>query len=1457
MKPHTSILWRVFALLLVLSMFMSSFAVLPTGSSIAVAQTTTDPGLDQYGGWKGLQGHNTTGHWTVELIGDRYWFITPDNNVLWDLTCHQVGLGDYQYSPKLGYAPMYLSTLAKYGGNNDAWARATSTSMDALGFNSTMYSDDPTIPGMNIMVHMDHSYTLPWNAGEMNVPLLKGTGSSVRLFPDVFDERFQKLWENTCQTYLPAVRDNPRVVGVSLGGELSWHGGQRGEVPAPDMFIGAPKTYACKQWWVNTFLKGRYASVQALNTAYGMTFGSWDDLLDCTSIPDNTKYPAIVADKLDYTEAIANQYYSVVTREVRKFMPDVLLLSEGWISGNNTASVMPYNERIWKAAGEYCDVVSIQGYVRLSIQENSLQVVSRYARAAGKPLLMTENGCYAYDTASPQADGIASNSKWNQMDRAQWYATDMDWVYNFAVTGMNGHSDPIRPIIGTRWYKWSDDPPLGTANYEGWAGENSNCGVRDPQDESYIPFADVMSTANKQVYAVTTGQHKLILPEAPVVVAPIASSTTKGHTTFTWKAVPNARSYTLLLSQEAAFPDAQTIRVDGITGTSYTLPSALANGDWWWTVCAVEDTYGYGGMYAYATRFRVKNDPGTLSAALGLEDLSRVTFESIWDSGGYASSHVFLDTAEKSEGTASARCVFMALAWNNTGDIGRKDANVFIDCSDATDVWTGFTLSVRPGIFCDTNEHYKPASKYLSIRVWDKDGTLFLDQPLDPAGALTMNQWSTVAVPFGECGARNVAKISLALVSGQENMTSDERLYINVDNIIPMTTADDPTAPPSPVITDLALSKSTLAVQLDAADPESGIRSAQVCVGTTPGAADLVAWTTAGEDLSLAVPFAAGATSPWYASAKAQNGGGIWSAATTVDGSAWASFTKANGISGGHGSISPSGTVLIPASGTQTFLAIPDLGYSLTGLVVDGTVLKGQATTAVQGDGKTHTVIARFAFDESAWTIDRLPESAKTILSMPIGSRSYQKNGETMTLDVPPYINAAAARTMVPVRAISEGLGANVAWNAEDRVVTLSFDGLDGTHTVQMTIGLTTYTIDGTSETMELAPVIASGRTFVPLAAAGTALGAKVTWDAGTRTVHVNAVNTESPVSSAGMTLKEYYVVAGAWDSNDNAIDDTQERLLMSNAQERLLMSDPKSISFCERLMMRTGVFARMDDENPTMYLPMLSVVLPTAAHGDFIRVLYAGWLTGYIRADALPKESRKLGDAVETERWVTAPDKSLQTFLTDAFKTQGKTLLPGQSIAVKNGALVMNNTSNKTFTFDTDGAIDIPTTGANGAFGIRFRLTRTLYYSPIQAEKTLVGASDYENFAAWEPWLTFTGRCVGWHESGWDDCRMIQTSLDCRWAQPGNKESAKKVSDDPVLRSGQLYELRFPDGTGKMTLITLTDGTVIDEIDMTKFGWNFTGGFFPDHRIYVSVGDQFRSSVTISDLEFIVPPVS
>ena len=79
---------------------------------------------------------------------------------------------------------------------------------------------------------------------------------------------------------------------------------------------------------------------------------------------------------------------------------------------------------------------------------------------------------------------------------------------------------------------------------------------------------------------------------------------------------------------------------------------------------------------------------------------------------------------------------------------------------------------------------------------------------------------------------------------------------------------------------------------------------------------------------------------------------------------------------------------------------------------------------------------------------------------------------------------------MVPIRFISEYLGADVIWNAAERMVTI----IDGQTTLILTIG-------ERMEGMDVAPLLQNDRTFVPLRFVSEKLGAVVDWYAATKDI--------------------------------------------------------------------------------------------------------------------------------------------------------------------------------------------------------------------------------------------------------------------------------------------------------------------------------------------------------------------
>jgi hypothetical protein len=254
--------------------------------------------------------------------------------------------------------------------------------------------------------------------------------------------------------------------------------------------------------------------------------------------------------------------------------------------------------------------------------------------------------------------------------------------------------------------------------------------------------------------------------------------------------------------------------------------------------------------------------------------------------------------------------------------------------------------------------------------------------------------------------------------------------------------------------------------------------------------------------------------------------------------------------------------------------------------------------------------------------------------------------------------------------------------------------------------------------------------------------------------------------------------------------------------------------------------------------LPMLSTVVPIGTHGELLKVRYNGQLIGYMATDALEKRTRNLPAVIDTEKWVVTPGPSLQSFLGNAVTTQGSGgFIPGESITVSDNQVTATCTGDEGAWFETWGTTRVPTAAPGGAFGIQFRITFTS--DPLFSQ----------------PWLALIGSRGQWIGNWWTDFREIGIAADRRIVSNATTNSSKVVSTFPLLRSGQLYDIRFPDGTGRRAMITLPDGTLVDDIDMTSFPWNDKGGCFPDHTLVIGMLITARSSTTISDLAFVVPP--
>ena len=108
-------------------------------------------------------------------------------------------------------------------------------------------------------------------------------------------------------------------------------------------------------------------------------------------------------------------------------------------------------------------------------------------------------------------------------------------------------------------------------------------------------------------------------------------------------------------------------------------------------------------------------------------------------------------------------------------------------------------------------------------------------------------------------------------------------------------------------------------------------------------------------------------------------------------------------------------------------------------------------------------------------------------------------DGEVVTFDVPPQI--INGRTMVPIRAVFEALGATLDWNASTRTATATIDD----YVVKCTIDSKILTVCGEKTEMDTAPVIVGGRTLMPLRFAAEAFGCTVSWYGSARTAVISS----------------------------------------------------------------------------------------------------------------------------------------------------------------------------------------------------------------------------------------------------------------------------------------------------------------------------------------------------------------
>lgn len=124
-------------------------------------------------------------------------------------------------------------------------------------------------------------------------------------------------------------------------------------------------------------------------------------------------------------------------------------------------------------------------------------------------------------------------------------------------------------------------------------------------------------------------------------------------------------------------------------------------------------------------------------------------------------------------------------------------------------------------------------------------------------------------------------------------------------------------------------------------------------------------------------------------------------------------------------------------------------------------------------------------------------------------------------IDALPYFDEKANRVLIPVRFVSEEIGAKVDWNEAKKQVTITKNG----KTIVLTIGSKRVIVDGKTITIDVAAFTSQNRTYVPIRFVSEAFGAKVSWDDAQDLVEITTGDTVTPTPTVPTNGKPSDVV--------------------------------------------------------------------------------------------------------------------------------------------------------------------------------------------------------------------------------------------------------------------------------------------------------------------------------------------
>ena len=132
---------------------------------------------------------------------------------------------------------------------------------------------------------------------------------------------------------------------------------------------------------------------------------------------------------------------------------------------------------------------------------------------------------------------------------------------------------------------------------------------------------------------------------------------------------------------------------------------------------------------------------------------------------------------------------------------------------------------------------------------------------------------------------------------------------------------------------------------------------------------------------------------------------------------------------------------------------------------------------------------------EAKKRLEELSTMEETLKVLPV--ESVLSKGIDFKFDTPPVIKGD--RTVVPIRAITEGFGADVSWDGETRTVTIQKGDIE----ISMPIDSFEVKVNGETVELDVQSEIMNSRTYVPLRFIVETFGLEINWHSETETIEI------------------------------------------------------------------------------------------------------------------------------------------------------------------------------------------------------------------------------------------------------------------------------------------------------------------------------------------------------------------